>query len=91
MKATTVIPKREFALNAPGAKTVCLVGDFTQWEKHPVPMKKNRAGLWKTQVPLQPGTYHYRYLVDGEWCDDPKCTLHAPNPFGTEDDIRIVS
>jgi len=90
MKATTVIPKRAFALSAPEARTVCLVGDFTHWEQHPIPMKRNRTGLWKTQVPLQPGKYQYRFLVDGEWFDDPKCALHAPNPFGSENDIRIV-
>lgn len=91
MKATTVIPKREFALSAPGARTVCLVGDFTHWEERPIPMKKNRVGLWKASVPLQAGKYHYRFLVDGQWADDPNCTLHAPNPFGSEDDVRIVS
>lgn len=91
MKASTVIPKREFALSAPRARRVCLVGDFTHWEEHPIAMKKNRLGLWKAKVPLQSGTYHYRFLVDGEWTDDPNCTLHAPNPFGSEDDVRIVA
>jgi 1,4-alpha-glucan branching enzyme len=91
MKATTVIPKREFALNAPAAQAVCLVGDFTHWGEHPIPMKKSRCGLWKTSVPLQSGTYHYRFLVDGQWTDDPNCPLHVPNPFGSEDGVRIVA
>jgi 1,4-alpha-glucan branching enzyme len=91
MKATTVIPKREFALNAPAARAVCLVGDFTHWEEHPIPMKKSRRGLWKASVPLQSGTYHYRFLVDGQWTDDPNCPLHVPNPFGSEDGVRIVA
>ena len=25
-----------------------------------------------------------------EWRDDPACALHAPNPFGTQDAIRVV-
>lgn len=91
MKTLTVVPKREFVLNAPQATAVSLVGDFTEWEHHPIPMKKTRTGVWKAQVKLQPGTYHYRYLVDGQWCDDPQCALHEPNPFGSQDDVCVVS
>jgi len=91
MKSTTVIPKRAFVLNAPEASAVSLVGDFTHWEQHPIQMKKTRTGVWKAQVNLQPGTYHYRFLVDGQWWDDPNCTLHAPNPFGSQDDVCVVA
>jgi 1,4-alpha-glucan branching enzyme len=91
MRLTTVLPKRDFVLNAPGAKAVSLVGDFTHWEKNPIPMKMNRAGVWKTTVKLQPGTYHYRFLTDGQWSDDPNCTLRTPNPFGSEDNVCIVA
>jgi 1,4-alpha-glucan branching enzyme len=90
MKTPTVGPKREFMLSAPGAKAVSLVGDFTRWEEHPIPMKMNRAGVWKAKADLLPGTYHYRFLVDGCWMDDPSCKLHAPNPFGSEDNVCIV-
>jgi 1,4-alpha-glucan branching enzyme len=54
-------------------------------------MKKSRKGVWKAQVPLEPGTYHYRFLVDGQWSDDPQCPLRSPNPYGSQDDIRIVT
>lgn len=42
-------------------------------------------------VGLSPGTYRYRFLVDGEWRDDPECTLRVPNPFGTEDAVQAVT
>jgi hypothetical protein len=29
--------------------------------------------------------------VDGEWRDDPRATLRAPNPFGTENAVVFVS
>jgi hypothetical protein len=29
--------------------------------------------------------------VDGEWRDDPECALRAPNPFGSEDMMRLVA
>jgi hypothetical protein len=37
------------------------------------------------------GTYHYRFRVDGEWRDDPACTLRVGNPFGSQDAVRVVS
>ena len=90
MKTTTVIPKQQFTLNAPGAASVLLVGDFTHWQERPISMKCNKSGVWKAVVELQPGAHHYRFLVDGEWRDDPECKLHAPNPFGSEDDVRVI-
>jgi len=39
---------------------------------------------------LPPGTYHYRFLVDGNWCDDPDCTLRVTNPYGGYNMMRVV-
>jgi len=39
-------------------------------------------------VPLAPGKHSYRFIVDGEWRDDPECKLRIPNPYGSEDMIR---
>jgi len=80
-----------FSFHAPDASNVQLVGDFTQWQEHPINLQKGAGGLWETAVPLPPGMHHYRFLVDGEWRDDPECPLHAPNPFGTEDMLRQVA
>ena len=90
MKTTNVIPKQQFLLSAPGAAAVCLVGDFTHWQEHPIPMKRSKSGVWKAVVELPPGTHHYRFLVDGEWRDDPECKLHAPNAFGSQDGVRVI-
>lgn len=90
MRTSSPVPPQQFTLNAPAATAVCLVGDFTCWQQHPVPMQRSRTGLWQTAVRLKPGTYHYRFLVDGEWRDDPACNLHAPNPFGSANGVRIV-
>ncbi len=83
--------KQSFAFSAPGAGSVQLVGDFTHWQEHPIHLQKGTDGTWRTTVQLPPGTHHYRFLVDGEWRDDPKCALRAPNPFGSEDMMRLVA
>jgi 1,4-alpha-glucan branching enzyme len=80
-----------FCFTAPGATSVLLVGDFTQWQSQPIPLTPGESGVWSATVKLAPGTYHYRFLVDGEWRDDPECTLRVPNPFGSENMVREVS
>lgn len=83
--------EQRFSFTAPTAVTVLLVGDFTGWEQHPISMKRERAGIWNTTVALPPGIHHYRFIVDGEWRDDPEAALHLPNPFGGENAVREVA
>lgn len=68
-----------------------LVGDFTHWQQNPVSLKKLKNGVWKASVPLAPGTYHYRFLVDGDWRDDPECTIRVNNPYGGQNAVRRVT
>jgi 1,4-alpha-glucan branching enzyme len=88
--STTATVRQEFSFNAPAASTVMLVGDFTHWQKSPISLRKGRDGAWQTSVSLAPGTYHYRFIVDGEWQDDPDCTLRVPNPYGQQDAVLVV-
>lgn len=82
--------KETFSFNAPDALSVMLVGDFTHWQKEAISMRKDANGIWRATVALNPGTYHYRFLVNGEWRDDPECTLRVRNPYGGENAIRNV-
>ncbi len=85
-------PRRvEFFLKAPSAKSVKLAADFTDWEKYPLDMMQNEDGFWFSFVPLEPGQYSYRFIVDGQWCDDPRSTRRVPNPFGTENALLDVT
>lgn len=77
------LKRTEFHLEAPFAESVKLAADFTDWEKFPLDLIKSEDGIWYTTVPLPPGNYSYRFIVDGRWCDDPRPNQHAPNPFGT--------
>lgn len=80
-----------FSFTAPLAKSVQLVGDFTHWQKKPIAMQMSERGIWHTKVELTPGEHHYRFLVDGQWQDDPFCAMHVPNPYGSQDAVcRVV-
>ncbi len=84
-------PKQTFSFRAPEATSVQLVGNFTHWKEAPINLHKGGDGIWRTSIDLEPGTYHYRFLVDGDWRDDPECTLRVPNPFGSQDSVRKVA
>ena len=90
-KSSQNIRRQSFAFSVPDAVSVQLVGDFTQWQQSPINMRKGADGIWRTTVELSPGTHHYRFLVDGQWRDDPDCILRAPNPFGGENMMRQVA
>ena len=83
--------KQTFRFKSPGAQSVLLVGDFTHWQEKPIALKRSPEGVWTTSIDLPAGTYHYRFMVDGEWRDDPESTLRVPNPFGTENAVREVT
>ncbi len=80
-----------FAFRAPTAMSVQLAGDFTHWMEKPVSLHKETDGVWRVEVELAPGTHHYRFIVDGQWQDDPDCTLRMPNPYGGENMVRKVA
>ena len=68
-----------------------LVADFTGWDKRPLDLTQAEKGVWRLTVALPPGRYAYRFLVDGEWCDDPSCQHCEPNPFGTRNAVIEVA
>jgi 1,4-alpha-glucan branching enzyme len=71
----------EFRADFPEAKEVALAGSFNNWDPIRNQMQKDATG-WKTTVWLPPGRYEYKFVVDGQWRDDPKARECALNPFG---------
>lgn len=70
------------------AKKVLLVGDFNNWSPTADPMKDlNGDGHWSLFYPLRPGTYQYKFVVDGRWLPDPHNPDSEPDGF---DDINSV-
>ncbi len=81
----------EFHLQAPKAVSVKLAADFTDWGKSPLEMTRDAAGMWFASVSLLPGEYAYRFIVDGEWSDDPLSFHRLPNPYGSVNSVKRVS
>jgi 1,4-alpha-glucan branching enzyme len=75
----------------PSAQVVALVGDFNRWSPGGKPMKRDAGGLWSVKVPLDPGTYQYKFVVNGErWEEDPLNLQRVMNEHGTFNSIRNV-
>lgn len=78
------------SLESPNAKEVSLMGDFNTWNAKTHLMKKDESGTWKKIVMLSPGKYEYKFLVDGEWQNDPGNQQTCLNCFGTHNNVIIV-
>jgi 1,4-alpha-glucan branching enzyme len=78
---------RIFSLEASDAKEVFLMGDFNSWSPETHPMRKDENGIWKIQVMLSPGNYEYKFLVDGQWKEDPRNNRRCPNCFGSYNSV----
>jgi 1,4-alpha-glucan branching enzyme len=89
-KEKAITRKVSFQFQAPEAQEVYLAGDFNNWDTSTNLMKKDKKGIWKTILSLTPGRYEYRFLVDGNWENDPTCSCCVPNEFGSQNCVRIV-
>jgi len=89
-KTKVLTKKVQFEFLAPEAQEVFLAGDFNNWDASANLMKKDKKGIWKTALSLKPGRYEYRFLVDGNWENDPSGCDCVPNEFESQNCVRIV-
>ncbi len=76
------------------ASDVRIAGDFNGW----VPDKGVRSliesdgenRVWTNILQLPPGTYHYRYVVDGEWRADPETPEVVTSSVGSRNSVMVV-
>ncbi len=73
------VPGVNFAVWAPNAQAVSVVGDFNQWDGRRHPLKKHvPSGVWELFVPdLGPGE-KYKYRIRTEWGE----TVEKCDPYG---------
>lgn len=79
-----------FSFRAPQAHNVFLAGCFNGWDPHATPLHWHDDGIWTCSINIEPGEHQYRFIVDGEWQDDPLNARRCCNEFGTENCVLIV-
>lgn len=78
-----------FALAAPGARTVAVVGDFSAWQ--PIQLSDpDGDGVWVVTLALPPGRYEYAYQVDGRWLGQDPLAAEYVRTFGEYVSVRYV-
>jgi chromosome partitioning protein len=90
------LPPREVVIEYrdPGAADVRIAGDFNGWvPDRDVLSSTHQEGetrVWRKVLRLAPGTYEYRYVVDGEWREDPANPDHMLTPMGPPNSLLVV-
>lgn len=89
LSAASAVP---FALYAPDARSVALVGDFNDWDTAATPLRPTgSSGAWVVTVPLLPGRYRYGFVIDGtRWLADPGAPRAPDDDFGTPNSVLTV-
>jgi hypothetical protein len=89
-RAPAVVLTR-FALRAPGAAAVALVGQFNGWDPAGTPLAPTGDGGWEAVLPLPAGRYEYAFVVDGaRVVADPAAPEAAPSEFGAPNSVVTV-
>ena len=82
------IKKIRFAIDAPAAKEIYIVGDFNYWKiNEDSRLTQFENGRWEKNMDLTSGRYKYKFVIDGEWVLDSQNLEREQNPFGTFDSI----
>ncbi len=79
-----------FRCAAPDASDVHLAGDFNDWSPQTTPMR--RVGeSFEALIPLPPGRYRYRLVVDGRWSHDEANPEKEANQYGEWNSVVNVA
>ena len=83
--------KATFSIHIADAKEVYIAGTFNNWNPKKHLMHQIANGIWEKTVTVPPGIYEYKFLVDGQWKEDPKNELICLNCFGTRNSVIDLS
>ncbi|MCD6531777.1 glycogen-binding domain-containing protein, partial [bacterium] len=79
-----------FIYRNPSARQVMLSGSFVNWDPNGIPMKQDSAGVFVAIVKLSPGTYQYKFIVDGVWTEDPDNPNKVDDGYGGFNSVAEV-
>ena len=78
-----------FAVCAPGAHAVSVIGDFNRWDTQAHPLKRRRIGVWEGTVPAAAKGQRYKYHVvpraGAGQAQGPQGAVGRPRPAKTVD------
>ena len=78
-----------FALVAPNATDISVLGDFNLWEPTAL-SDADGDGVWRTSMFLPPGRYEYAFVIDGRWWGQDPLADEYVRSFGEYSSVRYV-
>lgn len=82
----------QFMLEAPGARSVAVGGDFDGWSGSHTLEDADGDGVWTGRVPVEPGLHTYMFLLDGDqWVTDPEASRYNDDGFGNRNAVLAVA
>jgi len=78
------------SVKAPEAKEVYLAGEFNNWKLDEYSRMQQNNGCWTKRLNLNQGKYRYRFVIDGNWVEDPANPLTQINTYGTLDSLLEI-
>jgi hypothetical protein len=88
--ASGVGDRVRFAVSAPSAKQVSLVGDFNRWNPAAVPMRRGSSDVWVVDVRLEPGRHVFAFSIDGALRADAAAPRAVEDDFGVPGSVVVV-
>jgi len=71
------------------AKNIIISGSFNDWNPAKDSLQKTANG-WQIYLQLKPGVYMYKFIVDGEWMEDPANPDKIISEFDNYNSILLV-
>jgi 1,4-alpha-glucan branching enzyme len=93
--SVTMTPAGEFVEVAfeadfPDADRVHVAGTFNDWAETDIALEKGEDGVFRTTIELAPGTYQYKFVVDGTWIEDPANPETIDDGYGGVNSVLTV-
>jgi chromosome partitioning protein len=83
--------EKRFSYFGPDAKSVKIGGNFNDWNPtDEFLMERDEYGTWTKNIVLKPGTYQYKFIVDGEWVEDHNNSKYINNAYGGNNSVLEI-
>jgi chromosome partitioning protein len=79
-----------FTVEAPGAASVELAGDFNAWAQPVCMNDDDEDGIWVAIANLDPGVYQYKFIIDGKWQPDPSNPINVDDTHSGKNSVVVV-
>ena len=79
-----------FTITAAADVPVFLAGTFNDWDAESIRLE-GKDGVYSVELDLEPGSYEYKFIVNGFWTMDPDPARDwVPNGLGTLNSVVVV-